>query len=220
MGFTLPKKRKVDYPLARETRFRQAYKLVSSLCSVLLVIWEADMKILLVATFLSVMSSAWATPLPPPKPYELTQAHADRLATRLALRFGADLFGPLPDYGDRAALEAAVADVLAAVLPHAATIPLWVTELPAADFSESLGSLASCGVLVSRIPPNKPTDTIGIRCGEVAIQTPNGREEISRQLVYINAIHNNQARVKIWNGQQFSASTWISLTSRPRTVRR
>ena len=160
---------------------------------------------ILLATYVSVCvfngtARAQSVPLPPPKPYALTAEHAERLITRLALRFGFDLFGPL-NFTQADRREEQILQLLKDARPYAPFIPLWVTELPRQQFAKSLEGFTACQVLASQLPATRPEGTIGVSCGQFAqVGQRPGSQRLS--LLFIEHAKDNIVHGRLWvNGK-------------------
>ncbi|MCA3244038.1 MAG: hypothetical protein INF43_01865 [Alphaproteobacteria bacterium] len=117
----------------------------------------------LVLVCVSSLAMAQTIPVPPIRPAELEPRHAERLMTRLALRYGMEVMPKLP-LAERAEAEDLLLGLLAQVETQARFIPPWVLELPHPDVFLSVISLTDCGQFAAAIPSTRPPRISRIEC--------------------------------------------------------
>lgn len=102
-------------------------------------------------------------PIPAVRPAELEPGHAQRLMTRLALRYGKDVMPYVP-FAQRTDAENQLIDLLEQVEVRARYIPLWVVDLPKPNNFLSILSLTQCGQFAAAIPSTRPPQISWIGC--------------------------------------------------------
>ncbi len=158
--------------------------------------------------------AALATPLPPPKPYELTQAHADHLISMMGLRLG--FTAPSSRSSSRVPAQSDWAKLMPWLRENAYKVPLWVTEMATDEIAVSVDNFIKCGTFAGDLPEERPADVISLSCRVLSFQLRGSPTVLTQnRLLFITRREADSITGRLWTtGSGFSNLYHVSLPAK------